>query len=64
MASMLLCENTGAGGLFGYRLRRHTNSSVRIRNWMARSMSERSMLVGTVGAVVPVPNAYFVIDSI
>lgn len=43
MASILSCENTGAEGPFGYRERRHTNSSARIRNRNARSASERSI---------------------
>jgi hypothetical protein len=42
-ASMLSCEKTGADGPFGYRERRQTNSSARIRNCIARSVSELSM---------------------
>lgn len=60
-ASTLLRENTGAVGPFGYRERRQTNSSALIRNCIASSTSGRSKLVGVVSAVVPVPNAYFVI---
>lgn len=60
-ASTLLRENTGAVGPFGYRERRQTNSSARIRNCIACSTSGRSKLAGVVSAVVPVPNAYFVI---
>ena len=56
-ASILACENTGAEGPLGYRERRHTNSSARIRNRIARSVSKRS---GTIGSE---PNAYFMIVS-
>jgi hypothetical protein len=58
-ASTLLCENTGAVGPFGYRERRQTNSSARIRNCFARSQSGRSTLAGVVSADFPVANAYF-----
>ena len=63
-ASTLRCENTGAAGPFGYRERRQTNSSVRTRNWIACSMSERSTSVGAECTNDPVANAYFVSDSI
>jgi hypothetical protein len=58
-ASTLLCEKTGAEGPFGYRERRQTNSSARIRNCIARSQPGRSTLVGVVSTDVPVANAYF-----
>ena len=58
-ASALLCENTGSVGPFGYLERRQTNSSVRIRNCIARSQSGRSKLVGVVSADIPVTDAYF-----
>lgn len=58
-ASILPCEYTGAGP-FGYRERRQTNSSARIRNCIARSVSERSTMGGTFRSD---PNTYSILTQ-